>query len=54
MEQAFHAHDVEAAAQRERWGDVEDAHNVDQRDVYKVLGAVTSLTAAERSDTDIY
>ncbi|KAK0543164.1 ATP synthase mitochondrial F1 complex assembly factor 2 [Tilletia horrida] len=40
VEQAARAAEVEVASQIERWGEVEDSHDVDYQDVRRMLGSV--------------
>ncbi|KAG8962674.1 ATP synthase complex assembly protein atp12 [Tulasnella sp. 419] len=44
-EQAAVASHVEVASQIETWGEVEDSHDVDHRDIRRQLGSVACLTA---------
>lgn len=54
VEQASKAAEVEVASQIERWGEVEDTHDVDFQDVRRQLGSVAAMlvtTSPEHAKT---
>ncbi|PWN53811.1 ATP12-domain-containing protein [Violaceomyces palustris] len=51
VEQAAQAAEVEVASQIERWGEVEDSHDVDHADLRRQLGSVSCASKVGKSGT---